>query len=62
MIPPEILQRKSLFLLLHQIDLDLAETTRAKQCPFAGGLCITPPTSVNLGEAPLIFPRFTRCA
>jgi len=62
MIPPEILQRKSLFALLHQIDLDLAETTRAKQCPFAGGLCITPPTSVSLGEAPLIFPRLTRYA
>jgi DNA replication protein DnaC len=30
MIPPEILQRKSLFDLLHKIDFDLAESTRAK--------------------------------
>jgi hypothetical protein len=45
-----------------QIDFDLSETTRARQCPFAGALCITPPTSVSLGEAPLIFPRLTRCA
>jgi hypothetical protein len=62
MIPPEILQRKSLFSLLHQIDFDLSETTRAKQCPFAGALCITPTMSVSLGEVPLIFPRLTRFA
>ena len=40
MIPAEILQRKSLFALLYKIDFDLAETTRAKPCPFAGGLSL----------------------
>jgi len=61
MIPAEILQRKSLFTLLYQIDSDLAEAIRAKPCPFAEGLCITPATSVSLGEAPAIFLRLTRC-
>ena len=62
MIPPEILQRKSLFALLHQIDFDLAESVHAKPCPFAGGPCITRATSVSLAAAPLICLRLTRCA
>ena len=37
MILPEVLQRKSLFALLHKIDQDLAERTKANRCPFCGG-------------------------
>jgi len=60
MISPEILQRKSLFILLHQIDVDLAENVRLKRCPSAGDLCITPPICVSLGEVPLILMRLTQ--
>lgn len=37
MIPPEVLNRKSLFSLLYRIDLDLAEQARARRCTFCGG-------------------------
>jgi hypothetical protein len=57
MIAPELLQRKSLFSLLHQIDLDLAEQTRAKGCPFAGGRCIVPVIGASLGAVLRICPR-----
>lgn len=62
MISPEILQRKSLFILLHQIDIDLAENVRSNRCPTAGGLCITQRMCVSLGEAPLILMRLTQSA
>jgi hypothetical protein len=55
MIPYEILQRKSLFDLLHTLDLDLAESARRKGCPTAGGLCIERLMGANLGVAPRIF-------
>jgi hypothetical protein len=57
MIPPEILHRKSLFSRLHKIDQDLAEQTRARRCPFAGGRCITPTTHESLEAVPLVFQR-----
>ena len=60
MISPEILQRKSLFALLYQIDTDLAESVRRSRCPSVGDLCITPNISVSLGEALLILKRLTR--
>jgi hypothetical protein len=60
MISPEILQRKSLFQLLHQFDIDLAENVRSSRCPGVGVLCITPRICVSLGEALLILMRITR--
>ena len=60
MISPQILQSKSLFVLLHQIDVDLAENARVKRCPGVGVLCITPHICVSLGEVPLILTRPTQ--
>ena len=34
---PELLQKSSLFSLLHRIDRDLASQCREKRCPFCGG-------------------------
>jgi len=62
MISPEILQRKSLFVLLHKIDVDLAESVRFNHCPTVGVLCITPHICVSLGEVPLILTRPARFA
>lgn len=61
MIPPEILKHKSLFSLLYQIDLDLAEQTRARHCPFAGVRCIAPTTCESLGVGPLTWTRLLIC-
>lgn len=55
MIDHTILRRKSLFALLHKIDVDLAEQTRIKSCPSAGGHCIERLTGANLGVVPRIF-------
>jgi hypothetical protein len=60
MIPPEILQSKSLFSLLYKIDQDLAERTRARHCPFAGVRCIAPIISESHEVGPLILPRLLR--
>ena len=60
MIPLDVLTRKSLFPLLYKIDLDLAEQTRAKGCPFVGGRCTARTISANLGVAPLILMRLLR--
>lgn len=57
MIPPEVLNRKSLFSLLYKIDLDLAEQTRARRCPFAGVRCTAPTTHGNLEVGPLNLRR-----
>ena len=62
MIPPEVLNRKSLFSLLYRIDQDLAEQTRTRHCPFVGVLCIAPTTRESLGVGPLIFKRLLRFA
>ena len=62
MIPPEILNSKSLFSLLYKIDQDLAERTRVKGCPFAGVRCIAPITRENLEVGPEILKRFLRFA
>jgi hypothetical protein len=62
MISPQILQSKSLFVLLHQIDVDLAEDVRLKRCPSVGVLCITPLICVSLGEGLLILMRSTQSA
>ncbi len=37
MITPEILQSKSLFILLQKIDTELAESVRMQRCPHCGG-------------------------
>lgn len=55
MIPLNILTQQSLFILLHQIDLDLAKQVKNKRCPIVGGLCILPITCVNLEAALLIY-------
>ncbi len=34
---PELLQKSSLFSLLHRIDIDLANQCRERGCPFCGG-------------------------
>ena len=60
MIPLEILNSKSLFSLLHKIDLELAEQTRVRRCPFAGGRCIMPTIRGSLGAALLILMRHLR--
>ena len=62
MIPLEVLNRKSLFSLLYKIDLDLAERTRARRCPYAGVRCIAPITPESLGVGPLILTRLLRFA
>ena len=62
MIPPEVLNSKSLFTLLYKIDLDLAEQARARHCPFAGVLCIAPTICESLGVGPLILKRLLRFA
>ena len=54
MIPLEILKRKSLFSLLHKIDLKLAEQTRVRRCPFAEGRCTMQTMHESLGAALLI--------
>jgi hypothetical protein len=51
---------KSLFSLLHKIDLELAEQTRARRCPFAGGRCIMRTIGESLGAALLILMRHLR--
>jgi len=58
MIPPDVLNRKSLFSLLYKIDQDLAERTRSKGCPFAGGRCIAPIIGESLGAVLLNLKRF----
>jgi hypothetical protein len=62
MIPPEVLNSKSLFTLLYKIDQDLSDQTRARGCPSAGVLCIAPITCENLEVGPLILKRPLRFA
>jgi hypothetical protein len=57
MLSPEIRQRKSLFLFLHNIDVDLAEGVRLNKCPFVGDFSIMQPISASLAEVPLILMR-----
>ncbi len=57
MIPLNILTQQSLFVLLHQIDLDLAEQTKNSRCPIAEDLFIMPITSVNPVAVLLIFKK-----
>ena len=62
MIPPEVLNHKSLFSLLYRIDQDFAEKTRAKGCPPAGVHCTTPTTCESLEVGPRIWRRHLRFA
>ena len=62
MIPPEILNRNSLFSLLHKIDFEIAEQTRIRCCPIVGGRCITPIIRESLGAVLLIWMRHLRFA
>ena len=60
MIPPDILNSKSLFSLLHKIDLELAEQARVRHCPIAGGRCIMPTIRESLEAALLILMRYLK--
>ena len=60
MIPPDVLKRKSLFILLYQIDQELTERTKAKGCPTAGVRCIAPIISESLGADLLILKMLSR--
>jgi hypothetical protein len=60
MIPPDILNDKSLFSLLYKIDQDLAERTRVQGCPSAGVHCTAPTTCVSLEVGPGIWKRHLR--
>ncbi len=60
MIPPEVLNCKSLFSLLYKIDQDLFERTKAKGCPSAGVRCTAPITYESLEVGPLILKRLLR--
>jgi hypothetical protein len=62
MILPEVIQRKSLFSLLYQIDQDLCAQTRARSCPIAGVRYIMPTTSASLAAGPRICARLMRFA
>ena len=62
MIPPEVLNHKSLFSLLYKMDQDLAEQARAQGCPSAGVHCTTPTTSESLEVGPRIWKRHLRFA
>jgi hypothetical protein len=62
MIPPEILKHKSLFSLLHKIDMELAEQERARRCPIAGGRCIMPTIRESQKAVLLILLRHLRFA
>ena len=62
MISHDVIQRKSLFALLHKIDLDLAETARLKRCPTVGGRCIMRLMRENLGVVPRTLLRSTQFA
>ena len=57
MIPPEVLNHKSLFSLLYKIDQDLAEQTRAQRCPSVGVRCIAPTTCESLEVGPRNWQR-----
>lgn len=62
MIPPEILNRNSLFSLLHKIDFEMAEQVRTQRCPFAGDRCTMPIISESLGAVLLIWMRYLKFA
>jgi hypothetical protein len=47
MISLDLLTQQSLFLLLHQIDLDLAKQTKERRCPIVEDRCIMPTTGVS---------------
>ena len=57
MIPPESLNHKSLFSLLHKMDFEIAEQTRIHGCPIAGGRCTTPIIYESLGAVLLTWMR-----
>ena len=56
MLAPDVLHRKSLFHLLHTLDVDLAEITRVRGCPTVRGRCTGACTTGSLGVAPRICP------
>jgi len=66
MIPLNVLTQQSLFVLLHQIDLDLAEQTKNSRCPIVEDRFIMPITSVSPVAVLLIFKKLlnfvTACA
>jgi hypothetical protein len=62
MITPEILQSKSLFILLHKIDTELAEIARMQRCPYCGGpLHYAPYLRKPRGGPPDLDETFSTC-
>jgi hypothetical protein len=57
MVPLDVLHRKSLFALLHTLDLDLAEATRTQGCPPVQVRSTGARTCGSLGAALRISPR-----
>lgn len=55
MVPLNILTQQSLFILLHQIDFDLAKQVKNKRCPIVEARCTLPIICVNLGAVLLIY-------
>ena len=62
MIPPDVLNDKSLFSLLYKIDQDLTEQTRAQGCPSVGVHCTVATTCESLEVGPGIWKRHLRFA
>ena len=57
MVPLDVLHRKSLFAILHTLDVDLAEATRTQGCPTVRVRSTEAPTCERLGAALRISPR-----
>jgi hypothetical protein len=51
MVPLDLLHRKSLFALLHTLDVDLAEATRTQGCPTVQARSTEARTCGSLGAA-----------
>jgi hypothetical protein len=62
MVSLDVLHRKSLFTLLHTLDVDLAEATRSKGCPTVRVRSTVACTCGSLGAVPPICRRRMRFA
>ena len=62
MVPLDVLHRKSLFALLHTLDVDLAEATLFQGCPTVRARSTEARMCGSLGAVPRISPRRSPCA
>ena len=58
MIPLNVLTQQSLFVLLHQIDYDLAEQVKNRACPIVADHCTMPTTCVSPGVVLLTLKKY----